>query len=128
MYDCDDPYLMHSEVPLGSIGIDCVISESCCRGTILQRNYYRKMAILWSFSYNSFVKFHDKKFVSHNMTRLYFNPCYGHFAYNPFVKLHGKKFVSHNMTMLYSNLCYNEVCYKRIELFLILTCNNEYGE
>ena len=34
---------------LGSIGMDCVVSESCYRGTILQWNY-RKITILWSFS------------------------------------------------------------------------------
>ena len=44
---------------LGFIGMDHVISELCYRGTILQGNY-RKMTILWSFSYNSFVKFHGK--------------------------------------------------------------------
>ena len=50
---------------LGSIGMDPVISELCYKGTniflhkrtILQRNY-RKMTISWSFSYNSFEKFH----------------------------------------------------------------------
>ena len=46
---------------LGSIGMDHVISESCYKGMILQRNY-RKMTILWSFSYNPFVKFHGKIF------------------------------------------------------------------
>ena len=46
---------------LGSIGMDCVISESCYKGIILQRNY-RKMTIKWPFSYNSFVKFHGKHF------------------------------------------------------------------
>ena len=45
---------------LGSIGMDRVISELCYKGTILQRNY-RKMTIKWSFSYNSFVKFHGTK-------------------------------------------------------------------
>ena len=34
------------------------------------------------------------------------------FSYNSFVKLHGKKYGSHNMTTLYLNLCYNEECYK----------------
>ena len=38
--------------------MDGVISESCYKGTILERNY-RKMTIS-SFSYNSFVKFHSK--------------------------------------------------------------------
>ena len=32
--------------------MDHVISEPCYDGTILQRNY-RKMTILWSFSYNA---------------------------------------------------------------------------
>ena len=36
------------------------VSELCYKGTILQRNY-RKITILWSFSCNSFVKFHGKK-------------------------------------------------------------------
>ena len=31
--------------------------QTCYKGTVLQRNY-RKMTILWSFSYNSFLKFH----------------------------------------------------------------------
>ena len=44
------------------------------KGTILLRNY-RKMTMLWSFSYNSFVKFCGKIFGSHNMTVLYPNPC-----------------------------------------------------
>ena len=41
----------------GFIGIVHVISKLCYKGTNLQRNY-RKMTIKWSFSYNSFVKFH----------------------------------------------------------------------
>ena len=51
------PFIM---IYLRSIGMDHVISELCYKGTILQRNY-RKMTIPWSFSYNSFVKFHGKK-------------------------------------------------------------------
>ena len=51
------PFIM---LYLGSIGMDRVISEPCYKGTILQRNY-RKMTIKWSFSYNSFVKFHGTK-------------------------------------------------------------------
>ena len=43
-----------------TIGMGCFISELCYKGTILHRNY-RKITILWSFSYNSFVKFHDMK-------------------------------------------------------------------
>ena len=51
------PFIM---LCFGSIEIDHVISELCYKGTILQKNY-RKMTILWSFSYNSFVKFCGKK-------------------------------------------------------------------
>ena len=49
---------------LGSIRMGCVISDLCYKGTILQKNcrkMTRKMTILWSFSYQSFVKFHSKK-------------------------------------------------------------------
>ena len=49
---------------LGSIGMNGVISRSCYKGTILHRND-RKMTILWSFSYNSFVKFHRMVFHVH---------------------------------------------------------------
>ena len=36
----------------------------------------------WSFSTNSFVKFHGKnKYWSHNMTVLYPNPCYDKVRY-----------------------------------------------
>ena len=45
---------------LGSIGVDHVISELCYKRIILQRNY-NKRTIAWSFSYDSFVKFHGKK-------------------------------------------------------------------
>ena len=41
---------------LGSIGMDCVISEWCYDGIVLQKNF-RIMTILWSLSCNSFVKF-----------------------------------------------------------------------
>ena len=55
---------------LGSIGTDRIISESCNKGTVLQR-YQRKMSIKCSFSYNFFVKFHGKKNIgSQNMTVL----------------------------------------------------------
>ena len=40
---------------LGSIGMDCVRSESCYKGITLRRNY-RKMTI-----YNCFEKFHNKQ-------------------------------------------------------------------
>ena len=51
------PFIM---LCLGSIGMNCVVSEPCYKWTILQRNY-RKMTILWSFSYNSYVIFYGKK-------------------------------------------------------------------
>ena len=60
---------------LVSIEMDQVISELFYNGAIIQRNY-RKMTILWSFSYYSFVKFHSKKFGSHTTTVFYPNPCY----------------------------------------------------
>ena len=34
------------------------------------------------------------------------------FSYNSFAKFHGKKIGHHNMSMLYPNQCYNEVFYK----------------
>ena len=59
----------------------------CYKGSIILRNY-RKRAILWSVSYNSYVKFH------------------------------GKNIGSHKMTMLYSNMfLYNEVCDRGITLY-----------
>ena len=67
--------------------MDCFICESCYKGTILQRNY-RTMTILWSFSYNSFVKFHGTK------------------TWEP-----------HHDSVI-SNLCYNEACYKATALLL----------
>ena len=39
---------------------NCRVSEACYKGAFLER-YYRKMTISWSFSYSSFVKFHDRK-------------------------------------------------------------------
>ena len=42
------------------------------------------------------------------------------FSYNSFVKLHGKKIVSHSMTVLYPNPCYNEACYKGTAPWLCL--------
>ena len=39
------------------LGMDRVISELCHKEKNLQRNY-RKMTISWTFSYNSFIKFH----------------------------------------------------------------------
>ena len=63
---------------LASIGMDHNVSESCYKGKILQRNC-RKMTMKWSFSYNSFVKFHVNKYGSHNMMTLlhaYPTNCY----------------------------------------------------
>ena len=49
---------------LGSIGMDCVISELCYSGTILQSNYLKSTILIsWSFSYNYFLKFHSKENV-----------------------------------------------------------------
>ena len=62
--------------------------------TILQRNY-RKMTILWSFSYNFFVKF-----------------IFWSFPIISFLNSMVKKIGSHNMTMLNQNMGYNKVCYK----------------
>ena len=45
---------------LVSIGMDHVLGEMCYKRIILQRSY-KKMTILWPFSYNSFVKFHGEK-------------------------------------------------------------------
>ena len=45
----------------GSIEIDCVLGESCYKGTILQGNF------------NSFVKFHSEFFFLMHMTVLHQN-------------------------------------------------------
>ena len=51
-------------------------TESCHKGTILQRNY-RKMTMQWSFSYNFFVKLHGKKiWKPQHENVIYSNPCY----------------------------------------------------
>ena len=42
------------------------------------------------------------------------------FFYNSFVKFHSKKFGSHNITVFDQNLCYNEVCYKGTALYILL--------
>ena len=70
----------HYNAILRSIGMECVINESCYKGTMLLRNS-RKMTILWSFSYNSCIKFTGKKIGCHNMTVLYPNPCYNEVCY-----------------------------------------------
>ena len=55
--------------------MDCVISESCSKlkRTILQNNC-RKITILRSFSYKSFVKFQGKKIASNYIT-VYIKIC-----------------------------------------------------
>ena len=63
-----NPFIM---LCLGSIEMDGVTSDSCYKGTLLQRNY-RKMTISWSFSYNFFLKI----IGSHNITVLYPKVCY----------------------------------------------------
>ena len=69
--------------------MDQVTSESCYKGTILQRNF-RKM-IIGSFSLNFFVKFHD---VSYNSFVKFHDIIYKSFvkfhasSYNSFVKFH----------------------------------------
>ena len=42
-----------------SVILDYAAIEFCYKGTNLQRNY-RKMTIIWSFSYKFFIKFHGK--------------------------------------------------------------------
>ena len=120
----------------GSIGagMDCGIREPCCKGTILQRNY-RKMTILWSFSYNSFSWQWLRNLVraatttpglSMAWTRLtqprfrlfvYNKTSFFLFSYTSFVKFHGKKNRNHNMTTFNQNLCYKEMCYKGTALY-----------
>ena len=46
---------------LESTGMDYVLSESCYKETTLQMNF-KKMTILLSLSYHSFVKFYGKKY------------------------------------------------------------------
>ena len=50
----DSPFIM---ICLRSKAMEHVISESCYKRTILQMN-------IWSFSYNSFVKFHGKTILT----------------------------------------------------------------
>ena len=67
---------------LGSIGMDSVIGELFYKGAILQR-IYRKMTILWSFSYNSFVKFHDGKIIREPQHDCVISkPCFNKVCYN----------------------------------------------
>ena len=70
-------YSLFLALSLRSIGMDFVISELCYKGTILQR-IYRKMTILWPFSYHSFVKFpsnYPVNYMVNNMTVLYIKSC-----------------------------------------------------
>ena len=61
-----------------------VVSELCHKGTI-----YKRIIRKWSFSYNSFVKFHGKKILE----------------------------PQHDCVISKSIQCYNEVCYKGTELY-----------
>ena len=57
--------------------IDWIINESCYIEIFLQRNF-RKLTILWLFSYNSWLQ----KFGSHNnIAMLYPNLCYNNVCY-----------------------------------------------
>ena len=55
------------------------MDESSYKWTILQRNY-RKMTILWSFSYSAFLKFHGKN-GNYSMTMLCPNQNYNKVCY-----------------------------------------------
>ena len=57
----DHTHLLFLPVPFNIMlyRMDHDINESCYKVTILERSW-RKMTILWSFSYNSFVKFYGK--------------------------------------------------------------------
>ena len=55
--------------------MDCDISESCYKGTILQRNYRKNDNIIVIFL-QFFCKFQGYFFLSHNMFMLYPNLCY----------------------------------------------------
>ena len=77
--------------------MDCILSESSSKGTILRENY-RKMTIIWSFSSNFFVKFHGLN-----------------------------KFGSLNVAMLHPDQCYNKVFYKGIALFYAKFQDLGYG-
>ena len=65
---------LHTVQSIYSARFGAYRNGSCYKGTILHRNY-RKMTILWSFSYNSIVKFHGQK-IGSLMTVLYPNMCY----------------------------------------------------
>ena len=64
----------YSAVKICLWSIVSLIIESCYKKKLHRNN--RKTAILWSFSYNSFVKFYGKKNGSHNTTVLCQNLCY----------------------------------------------------
>ena len=51
-----------------------IINELIYNGTIKQRNY-RKITISWSFSYNFFAKFHDKKKMGATLCLCYIKIC-----------------------------------------------------
>ena len=79
------PFIM---LYFGSIGKARNISELCHKGAILQS--HRKMTMEWSF-----------------------------FPHNTFIKFHGKKYGSHNMNTLYPNLCCSKMCYKETALYIL---------
>ena len=57
--------------------MDSVKSAPCYKGQFYKGiTMYRKMTISWSISYNSFVKFYGKIFVSHPLGSVYTNMCY----------------------------------------------------
>ena len=43
---------------------------------VIKGQFYKRDITSWSFSYDSFVKFHGKKIGGHNMTGLHPNLCY----------------------------------------------------
>ena len=87
--------------------MDCVIGESCWKGIILHRDY-RKMTIKWSFSYNSFVKFHDKNKLGATTGLCSIHICVIFRKIS--LQISMKKIGSHNMTVFYPNQCNNDVC------------------
>ena len=75
--------------------MDHVISESCYKGPILQRNSGKNDQSM-SISYNSYVKFYAKK-------NLGAKTLYSNFK----------------ATVLYPNPSYNKVCYKGTAPFIV---------
>ena len=77
---------------------------------VIKGQFFKRIIGLYSlsFSYNSIVKFHDKK-------------------KNIYIYIYHR---SHNMAMLYQDQCYNEVFYKETALWLnplsITSCMSHY--